>query len=303
MNPPKSRNWFITLNNPTYALEDDMERFFKAGILKAYAGQLEIGPKSGTLHYHFNMIFKHPVSWKRCQALVPGCEHEITQDEQAVWNYTEKVKSRVYGPWSRGDGPDTYKPGKRSDLEVIRNKILSGRPMDEIKDEHFGSFARYESYFKQYKFECMLARLKKPDIKLYDWQEKVLELLRDEPVKRRIIWIWSEESSVGKSTFYDYIAALTKGKTILGCYRLSDTLMAYDDHKVIWFDVPRQQPLDAEFTAQLETLSNGGLLTSSKFKVIQKIVEAHIVVTCNRPPIHDKLPNRIIDFCVDIKKP
>jgi len=78
--------------------------------------------------------------------------------------------------------------------------------------------------------------------------------------------------------------------------KINDTMYAYESQKVIWFDIPRQHPLDAELTSQLETLSDGGVVGSSKYKSSNKIVDAHIVVTTNRPPPDDKLPNRIIAF-------
>jgi len=138
--------------------------------------------------------------------------------------------------------------------------------------------------------------LKEPLIDLTDWQREVMSMLLLEPTPRRIIWIWSLESSMGKTTFKKYVQFHLQQDFLLGSMKINDTMYAYESQKVIWFDIPRQHPLDAELTSQLETLSDGGVVGSSKYKSSNKIVDAHIVVTTNRPPPDDKLPNRIIAF-------
>jgi len=138
--------------------------------------------------------------------------------------------------------------------------------------------------------------LKKPEIQLENWQKEVLLMVKGEVIPRRIIWIWSLDSQMGKTTFKKYVQHEFKEEFLLGSMNIRDTMYAYDAHRVIWFDIPRQQPLDADLTSQLETLSDGGIVNSSKYASQNKIVDAHIVVTTNRPPPEDKLPNRIISF-------
>lgn len=135
-----------------------------------------------------------------------------------------------------------------------------------------------------------------PIIRLETWQREILDFLKGEPTPRRIIWIWSIQSSTGKTTFKKYVQATYPKTFLLGAMNLKDTMYSYTDQNIIWFDVPRQAPLDAEFTSQLETLSDGGIVNSTKYKTKNKIVSAHIVVTTNRPPPIDRLPNRIISF-------
>ena len=91
---------------------------------------------------------------------------------------------------------------------------------------------------------------------------------------------------------------------------LSDKLVArnmqnYDSEQVIWFNLPRQHPCDAEFTAALETLSDGGRIPCSMYGGGYKIVLAHIVVTANRPPPSSKLPaERLVEIKVpDCQRP
>jgi len=62
----------------------------------------------------------------------------------------------------------------------------------------------------------------------------------------------------------------------------------------------RSDPLDATATDILEKLSNGGYVFSGKYESMQKYVNAHIVVTCNRPPPEDRLPQRCREFRIDI---
>jgi len=123
-----------------------------------------------------------------------------------------------------------------------------------------------------------------------------MSMLLLEPTPRRIIWIWSLESSMGKTTFKKYVQFHLQQDFLLGSMKINDTMYAYESQKVIWFDILDNILLDAELTSQLETLSDGGVVGSSKYKSSNKIVDAHIVVTTNRPPPDDKLPNRIIAF-------
>lgn len=136
-----------------------------------------------------------------------------------------------------------------------------------------------------------------PDIILRPWQEEILALLALPPVKRKIIWIWSEASSTGKSTFSDYVMA--KYKTLKGSAEMKRTLYAYDKHEVIWFDWARQQPMDAWFISQIENLSNCSMHQSEMHHPVMKLVKAHIIVSSNRPPPKDKLPGRCEVWCLD----
>lgn len=132
-----------------------------------------------------------------------------------------------------------------------------------------------------------------PEIELREDQQQLMEVFNAEPQPRKIHWIWSISTGAGKSTFLKYVMF---HKNVLLGSDFRSTMYAYDNHDIIWFDVPRQEPLDAEFTSMLEKLANQMPQMSTKYVTQQKTVIAHIVVSCNRPPPHDKLPERIIEY-------
>jgi len=224
--------------------------------------------------------------WADFQGYHPNDGGKV-RNEMAVTKYCQKdgnFISNFYklNPWSLALDPEK---SYEDSIEIIKKE----RPEKYILySEQIKKTIRSE---KRRKLE-----LKEPLIDLTDWQREVMSMLLLEPTPRRIIWIWSLESSMGKTTFKKYVQFHLQQDFLLGSMKINDTMYAYESQKVIWFDIPRQHPLDAELTSQLETLSDGGVVGSSKYKSSNKIVDAHIVVTTNRPPPDDKLPNRIIAF-------
>lgn len=135
------------------------------------------------------------------------------------------------------------------------------------------------------------------DIILREWEEKVIDLLNEAPVRRRIIWIWSHESKTGKSTFKDYCDNKYKDKVlIVATEKMTDILYAYKQEKVIWFDLTRGVRLDSELFRILEKLSDNGSVLSTKYESVKKRISAHVVVTSNEPPPYHILPERIVEI-------
>lgn len=157
---------------------------------------------------------------------------------------------------------------------------------------------KYSSHLQWY-YDHRKASAKPPvlDLDLRPWQLEVLSCLSGPVVPRRILWIWSTQSGRGKSTFYQHCCE--KFNILPGCLELRDTIRAYDGHPVVWFDLSRSDPLDAKMSSQLEVLSSGGWVMSWKYEPVRKLVSTHVVVSCNRAPIHDRLPQRIHDWCLD----
>lgn len=189
------------------------------------------------------------------------------------------------------------KPGQRSDLDEAVRLLEEGKsPMEIIKCNP--GLLKYSGHLRWYYDERKALLSPAPSVLvLREWQTQVLTWLSGSPISRRIYWIWSTQSARGKSTFYQYCC--TKFNVLPGCLELRDTMRAYNGHPIIWFDLSRSDPLDAKMSSQLETLSSGGWVMSWKYEPVRKLVCSHIVVSCNRPPIHDRLPQRIQEWCLD----
>lgn len=137
--------------------------------------------------------------------------------------------------------------------------------------------------------------LQMEEIKLKDWQDEALTELKKEPVRRRILWIWSYDSGTGKTTFKDY--CFNKFKVlVVNDEEMKDIVYAYDDHQVIWFDITRADRIDDKLYKKLEKLSDNGPILSTKYMSTQKFIKAHIVVTSNEAPPFNNVPNRIVEI-------
>lgn len=188
----------------------------------------------------------------------------------------------------------TNTQGERVDLAQVVAMAKEGKSNLEIIDAHPGAL-RFMSMLDRYRAQLDAAQQHDPpNIVLRPWQQDVFGHLSGQVSPRRIFWIWSESSGTGKSTFYQWVSQ--KLNVLPGAATLRDTLYAYSKHQVIWFDLARSDPLDAEMAKQLETLSSGGWQLSTKYECVRKWVNSHIVVSCNRPPIRERLPKRIYSW-------
>ena len=140
--------------------------------------------------------------------------------------------------------------------------------------------------------------------------------MKNDPVDREIIWVWSDKPKQGKSVFKQFL----QSKLELLCidYQsnkigMNDIVHLYDCEDVIVFDLPwsksksLEKRLETSFEEggemlsntlldTLENLSNKGQeFTSVKYMGRKIIINAHIVVFSNANPFHvcKVLPDRL----------
>ena len=208
--------------------------------------------------------------------------------------YCMKEESREEPPKEFGEWQ--IEPGKRIDLQAARERIYTKRKRDDLYqdpelDQIMTKYPKWAEKVLETKPEVI-----EVNIELYPWQKEIYSLLEKDPVKRRIIWIWSNQSGTGKTTFYDYCCS--KFDVLPAEGKLTDILYAYDKNQVIWFDFARAQE-GYESYSTLEKLSNHSYLMSTKYDSRKKYVKSHIVVTSNHPPDEEKLPDRFLIYNVD----
>lgn len=198
-----------------------------------------------------------------------------------------------YGEW-------TGKQGTRTDLNDARAKIEQHKSWSNVlrDPEITSAVARHKNWAREI-YESRDRNYKPPEIQLYAWEKEASELLEGKPEKRRVIWIWSAESGTGKSTFFDYCSARFN---VLPGEDYPNTLYAYDDHAIIWFDLTRADSNAPPYKA-LEKFSNGGYHISSKYVSCRKLVDAHVVVTANFPPDESQLPSRCYLIKAQVDQP
>lgn len=216
--------------------------------------------------------------------------------------YHRKEETRVPesdGGWrlEYGEVPES-KQGKRSDLDQIVEMVREQKSNTEIMDT-VSSAIRYLPMIAQARREYKeLAERPMEEINLRPWQEEFLLTLKGQVKPRRIFWVNSPYSGVGKSSTMRYFMCKKLLTVCIGDVDMRNFLCAYKEEQVIWFDLPRDMILSADVINALELLSNTGYLHSGKYQSTNAFVWSHIVVTSNREPPHDRLPNRIVDMYI-----
>ncbi|AXF52349.1 MAG: putative viral replication protein [Cressdnaviricota sp.] len=140
----QGKNWVFTINNPTFT--DAPEEAMK-GDYKYLIYQHEQGEK-GTIHYQGYVMFK---SNKRLAALKKYHGHahwELRKgSHQQAKDYCSKEETRVNGPFEFGEAPAQ---GKRTDLDEVKSTLDAGGNIQDVAEQHFTSFIKYERGIKSY---------------------------------------------------------------------------------------------------------------------------------------------------------
>lgn len=258
--------------------------------------QTEVCPDTQAWHQQAFLRLKRQTDFNTVIAMFSPCivHLENAQRPAAARKYCMKVGTRLEGTEPMEFGIWTEPThGAREDLNVARDLINQHTSWSAVvRDTSLTNvMARHMNWCQEvYNARVIPAQL--PNIELRNWQKRVIDMLSEDPVKRRIIWIWSSVSGVGKTTFFDYCRFNFKS---LRATNLLNTLYLYEDHRVIWFDRARAEKSDSDFLIMLEHLSDLTVHVSTKYKPVEKFVNAHIVVTSNMPPPMTNLPVRIIN--------
>jgi len=259
--------------------------------IKYLVYQLEAGDKTGTRHWQGFVQFTRAVRLDKIKQLFQCSWMNILPADfpAAARAYCMK-EGRLEGPYEYGIWTPP-KPGTRTDLTEAREIILGKRKRAELYqdpdlDPVMTKYPRWaENVLASKPIEMNI------QLDLYQWQVEVLSMLEQDPVRRRIIWIWSSESGTGKTTFFDYCQG--KFDVLPGAGQFTDVLYAYDNENVIWFDYSRAQSGREDYKA-LEKFSDNSVLLSTKFHSCKKHIQAHVVVTSNHQPDESRLPQRFV---------
>ncbi|ESU40852.1 DNA-dependent RNA polymerase beta' subunit/160 kD subunit [Giardia duodenalis] len=286
--------------------------------------QLERAPTTNQLHVQGYVEFKNATRVAGAQRALglPNTAHfEMRRGtrEQAR-NYCKKDDTRLEGTaWSekgewileRGENGGVKKKAR---LQALRDLVLSD---DVVKDvtKHEASFKLewidvynncprgWAAIFEELSKRRMIAE---PNIELRPWQVEIIDILRTSPERRRIFWIWSAASGTGKTTFLEYLSLNNEFKEqTLSCpLALKELLFLFEPgkHRILYLNLPRdyqEEKLKDSYLPLLERLSDGGMMTSTKYEPRSKFMRCHIIVTANNPPPYDRLPLRFIEYCLD----
>lgn len=104
-------------------------------------------------------------------------------------------------------------PGKRNDLEDIKRKLIDGTStFDEIRDEHFGTFAVHENFLRRYNGVLTQQKVKSQKLTELDaitwrpWQKTILEIAEGPVQNRKVHIVVDKNGNSGKSFLSNYLA-------------------------------------------------------------------------------------------------
>jgi len=282
-------HWCFTLYNVPKVPSTD-KRF------KYCVYQKEKCPTTGKDHYQGYVEFQRSIRMKTIKELFGDDSIHLEArrgSRTQARDYCMKSQTALGEPVELGEWVESDS-GNRVDLHYAREKILAKRKVSDCyEDPELDPITtKYPKWVEQ------VHSTKKPDykleIELYEWQKLMLEILKDKPQHRRIIWIWSTGHKTGKTTFMEWVGQSLDVLPADGNF--ADIMYAYDNNHVIWFDYTKHTVPDYE---TLEKFSNIGYKMSRKFHSLKKFVNSHIVVTSNMLPNEAKLPKRFHTVNVD----
>lgn len=138
---------------------------------------------------------------------------------------------------------------------------------------------------------------------LFEWQNKLIEIIKSEPDDRTVHWYWSSEGNLGKSSFAKYlVATINATPAVSGKY--SDIInLIYktnmDNCRCIVFDIPRNHGNKVSYSA-IESIKNG-MIVNTKYETGSKLFNSpHVIILANQPPDSEKLSaDRWNIVCID----
>lgn len=240
-----ARCWCFTINNPT----EEERTLPQCWDAKYAVWQYEKG-ENDTPHIQGYVSFVSPARLSAMKKLSPTAHWEQAKGTaQQNREYCTKEKGRLAGPWEKGVLP---LPGKRNDLDAVKDALLTDMPMSEILTEHFSVSC------KHYRFWTHFRAVTTPE---RTWEMDVLVIVGP--------------TGVGKSR-----QAVEEAP---GAYRKPPASLwwdGYDRHaNVIIDDYAGGMP----YHYMLNLLDRYGMLVETKGGHVQ-FVAKKIVITSNRHP-------------------
>ena len=123
---------------------------------------------------------------------------------------------------------------------------------------------------------------------LYNYQERIIDMVVGVPADRKIFWFWSEKGNIGKSSLVKHLC-LKNGAVCIGG-KFSDALYAIAERaktkktvKVLLFDIPRSQGNKISFVA-IESVKNGCFFSSKYESSMCLINTPHVIIFANERP-------------------
>lgn len=137
------RNWCFTLFVDE---EKDYGSYISGGDkLRCAVWQLERCPETERLHLQGYVEFTAPMRMAAVKTFLASSSVHLEPRKgprDAAIAYCRKEDSRAGGPWEHGDLGD-LRPGKRTDLDQLAERLRDGGSIRELIEDSPGQFVRY----------------------------------------------------------------------------------------------------------------------------------------------------------------
>lgn len=219
---------------------------------------------------------------------------------------TKELALGEYGDAEPFDAARAPAPGKRNDLDAVKQMILEGKPWSEIVDAHFGTVAAHERFLLSYRGEVLERSVRERLINDFDaitwrpWQQAVLQIANGPVQNRKVHVIVDQSGNTGKSFLAKYLM-ISKGALTMDAVSKRD--MAYiflqridSGHSVpiVCIDIARsivgsglQEHLpNTAMTAVwnfVESLHNGSIVNTKYESKIRVFDQPHVFLFTNHP--------------------
>lgn len=162
---PKYRYWCWTWFD--FDLEQDNPEFWKRFPKSLTYGiyQVEKCPKTGRIHWQGYCEFKNGVSAASIQSAMPKSNHsKRNKSGQEARDYCAKEESKLFGPFEFGVWVED-KPGKRNDLDKLKEDIALGLSGVGLWDANFGTMMKFHRGAEKY-----LLLKQAPRVEVTQWE-------------------------------------------------------------------------------------------------------------------------------------
>lgn len=283
------RNWMFTINN----FSDELEPLDWIPEDSACVWQSEIG-KEGTPHLQGYLELDSQQRLSYLKKLHPTAHWESRRgtQAQAIDYCTKSDETYVEGPWCYGDFKEQ---GARNDLAALRQMMVDGSDIKEVKDANFDLYCRAKHALDSEYNLIRNERAKQSRLSSYDsvewrpWQAEVIELIKTDPDPRKVHWYYEQTGNAGKSYLANYLICKYDAFLCTGG-KVQDIQYAYQGERIIILDLSRTKAEQMDHLYEMiERWKDGSFLSTKYESQMKHFAVPHILAFSNFKPDLTKL--------------
>lgn len=276
----KMRSWCFTHNNFSYPASD----------LPVYEHERYVvwqHEKVDTDHIQGYIELTGPQRISSLIKWLPGAHFEKRRGtpDQAR-DYCMEEDTRVEGPWERGVFRGSQ--GKRSDVDEVIDAVKGGMSKREVYYQHPTVAAKYPRFV-----DAIIAMEKESSVPKilvftvkFPYQQKVLDIISEEPDSRSIYWVYDPVGNHGKTYLSKYLVDKHDAYYSNGG-KAVDLLYAYSGQGIVCFDYVRDSEEYVGYGI-IEQLKNGIAMSTKYESVTKRFNIPHVFVFANFRPNETK---------------